>query len=268
MEKRGKMFDNEKDVIESFQAVSANSILLLPEVTEELEDILLSILTEKGWKDWIDSSGKADLPPDFYNDKLKIMMDVMKVDDHGFISGKGKTVNPLRQRESEVMRELQDKGILSIFPNAKIFLNVNTDLPTEEDHNYRYYRDNFTRTVQSHIQKINNYKNNHPGYKVVFFVFDESSVYFETFNKNKDTKKGEITKGKTHFWFADSSFVKAFKDSAVDFLIWYTPYKHCEAFLVGSDERLCLPEAVVFDNRVANMDLIEYKEEFMKSAEE
>ena len=147
-----KMYDNENDIIEHFQMLSTESICLLTE-TEEVKTILSSILDEEEWKNWIDSSGKGDPPPDFYNDKLKIMMDVMKVDDHGFISPKGATVNPTRQRESEMMRELQEKGFLNKFPNAKIFINAVTDLPTYEDHNYQYYRDNFIRTVKSHIKK-------------------------------------------------------------------------------------------------------------------
>ena len=32
-------------------------------------------------KSWINSSSKADLPPDFHNNKHKIMMEFMRVDD-------------------------------------------------------------------------------------------------------------------------------------------------------------------------------------------
>ena len=41
-------------------------------------------------KKWINSSGKNDPPPDFYNDKKKLMMDVMRIDDHAYINKKGK----------------------------------------------------------------------------------------------------------------------------------------------------------------------------------
>ena len=64
------------------------------------------------------------------------MMDVMRVDDHGFRNKKGKTVNPTRMRESELARELRDKGILDAFPNAKLMMTVDTKLPTHKDHNY------------------------------------------------------------------------------------------------------------------------------------
>ena len=35
----------------------------------------------KKYKDWIDSSSKKDLPPDFYSDKYKIMMEIMSIND-------------------------------------------------------------------------------------------------------------------------------------------------------------------------------------------
>ena len=262
-----KMYDNENDIIEYFQMLSTESICLLTGETEEVETILSSILDEGGWKNWIDSSGKGDLPPDFYNNNLKIMMDVMKVDDHGFISSKGKTVNPTRKRESDIMHELQDKGFLDKFPNAKIFINAVTDLPTHEDHNYRYYRDNFIKTVKSHIKKINRYKVNHPGYKVIFFVFDESSQYMQVDHKTEKIKVGIVSKAFPHLWFMDKSLVSSFENSELDFLIWFTPYKHCDAFSEKDGSCLNLPEAVIYDVKNMDIPLRYYKEELMESTE-
>lgn len=65
------------------------------------------------------------------------MMDIMRVDDHGHLGRNGKSIiNPTLQRESEVMRELKQNGILDMFPNAQPHLIVDTKLPTDEDHNY------------------------------------------------------------------------------------------------------------------------------------
>ena len=47
------------------------------------------------------------------------MTDVMRVDDHGYISPKGKTVNPTRKRESDVARELKENGVLVEYYVAK-----------------------------------------------------------------------------------------------------------------------------------------------------
>ena len=262
-----KMYDIENDIIEDFQMLSAESICLLTGETEEIKTILSSILDDEGWKNWIDSSGKGDPPPDFYNDNLKIMMDVMKVDDHGFISSKGKTVNPTRKRESDIMRELQDKGFLDKFPNAKIFINAVTDLPTREDHNYQYYRDNFVKTVESHIKKITRYRENHPRYKVIFFVFDESSVYFKMYKPYCNIFEGEEFEAEPHLWFLDKAFVDAFKNSEIDFLIWFAPYKHCTAFSVKGGKSLDLPQAVVYDVKNMEIPLEEYNVYLMESAE-
>ena len=65
------------------------------------------------------------------------------------------------------------------------------------------YCKGFERTVKKHIGKIENYRNNHPGYKLIFFVFDESSgIYFE--NEGNDA-------GRLHFHFLDNKFINVFK---------------------------------------------------------
>lgn len=100
-------------------------------------------------------------------DEFSLMMDVMRVDDHGF-QKQGNIINPTLAKEHQLENELRDKGIHNMFPNASLTINANLGLPTEEDHNYRFYRDNFARTVSNHIKKIPNYQNNHPGYKLIF----------------------------------------------------------------------------------------------------
>ena len=261
------MYDSEIDIIESFQMVSIDSICSIPQGTKEIDTILSSILQKGAWSNWIDSSGKADPPPDFYNEKLEMMMEVMKVDDHGFISNRGKTINPTRQRETEVIRELQGRGVLDKFPNTKLFLNVTSALPTKQDHNYRYYRDNFVGVVEKHIKKIENYKENHPGYKVIFFVFDESSVYFEVSKQTHEIRMGEEFEGYPHCWYLDKAFIDSFKDSDVDYLIWFTPYKHSTACSIYDGSVLNLPLAVIFDVKNMNITCLEYNADLMESEE-
>lgn len=55
------------------------------------------------------------------------------------------------RKEVEVMREM--------FPNAKrFFMNAVTDLPTDEDHNYKNYYSSFQRTIRKHLLKLKDYK--------------------------------------------------------------------------------------------------------------
>lgn len=259
------IFDSELEIIKCFQETEIKDTLLLPVNDEDAEQAYLSIIQK--WEKWTNSSGKSDPPPDFFSDELGLMMDIMRVDDHGHVGRDGKSiVNPTLQRESEVMRELKQKGILDIFPNAQPHLIVDTKLPTDEDHNYIFYRDNFNRTVGSHIKKIANYRSNHPGLKTVFMVFDESSPYFESMEPYKARKIGDVQRGKPHLWFLDSAFMAIVKNSDIDYLVWFTPYKHCDLFS-SIDGRVELPIAVVINVRNIETPFIQYETLKMISAE-
>ena len=261
------LFDDEIEIVRHFQSVPTNSIYIIPKQTQDAIDVLLSILDEKCWLKWTDSSGKGDPPPDFYCNELQLMMDVMRVDDHGFISERGKTVNPTRAKENEIIKELRNKNVFVANPNIKLQVLASTDLPTEEDHNYIFYRDSFKRTIESHIRKIVRYKENHPNFKTIFFVFDESSLYFEIDSKERQLQVGEAFEGIPHLWFEDEEFVKTFSDSEIDYLIWYTPYKHCTAYAVEDVSHLNLPQAVIYDLKHIDIPLTVYNSALMESAE-
>lgn len=257
------IFDNEKKIIEYFQSmVSTSEVALFPQ-NDEMEQVFLSIYDEELWGKWVDTSGKNDPPPDFYCDEYGLMMDVMRIDDHGFISKKGKFVNPTLSRESEVAKELKANGILDLFPNAELHLLVDTHLSTEEDHNYKFYRDNFVRTVDTHKKKIKQYRDNHPNCKIIFFVFDESSAYMETPAKSKNPIQGQCCCGKVHLWFCDSTFIRALRDSDIDYLLWFTPYKKID--YIG--KRLELPKVIVYNIKELPPKQIRYDEECMMSLE-
>ena len=259
------IFDNEIEIIQAFQDVSPSHVMFAPECTPEGETMYWSIKDISQWTQWHNSSGKSDPPPDFYSDVHGYMMDVMRVDDHGYISPKGKTVNPTRKRESEVVRELRDKGILGVFSNAKLVMTVDTQFPTREDHNYDYYRNNFIRTVESHKKKISNYKANHPDLKVVFFIFDESSQYMEVSHKVKNPIVGTSIMARPHFWWADESFISVFSNSSIDYVIWFTPYKHCEMYDWQGDS-VTMPIITIIDTKQC-ISAHRYDEDLMESTE-
>lgn len=254
--------EDEKNIIEDFQLLDFKEILLLSEA-DDVENILNTILDKEHWKLWTDSSGKADLPPDFFNDSLGLMMDVMRVDDHGFVK-RGKTINPTRAREHELEKEIQKSGIVEACHNAKLIINAVTNLPTNEDHNYSFYADNFSRTVKKHLSNIENYRRNHPGYKTVFFVYDESSMYFCVEKKGRIIRKGEMFSGYPHLWFLDKRFTDVFISSEIDYLIWFTPYKYFDAINPPCE----LPRACIFDAKCLNEDTVAYEAEYMMSCEE
>ena len=154
------------------------------------------------------------------------------------------------------------------FPNVEsVFVNAVTDLPTLEDHNYQFYYSNFKRTIEKHIKKIPLYKQNHPGYRLAFFVFDESSPYVQVEDQaltKRTITKGEVFLCRTHCHFLDKKMVDVFKNSDIDFLIWFSPYKHYESTYPYE-----IPKVCVFDIKKYNYtDVIEYSEKMIISAEE
>lgn len=248
--------EKEINLINDFRNIKSEEILLMSD-GENLKEVLQIIFDDEEWKKWIDSSGKDEPPPDFYNDSRKIMMEVMRVDDHGYRKH-GKTKNALREKEHKIEKELKEKGILQMFPNANLIVNAVTDLPTSEDHNYkRYYRE-FSRTLREHIDNIENYRKNHKGYKLIFFIYDESTAYIDA---ERTSEIGAL--GKLHFHFLDKRFVESFIDADIDYIIWMTPYKR---YFYAPDEKQP-PKATIYTKNNLLHELLEYDEDKMVSAE-
>ncbi|ANZ95244.1 hypothetical protein BFC19_07555 [Brochothrix thermosphacta] len=251
-------FDNENNIIEYFRCLDDKD--LWPLNTDCVE--ILECIREDNWRKWKDSSGKSDLPPDFYSEEYSVMMDVMRIDDHTHKNKKGKKVNHTYAKESMMMKELKDSGWIDLIPKGKFITNGDSGLQTKEDHNYTWYKKNFIDVLSKHISKIDNYKKNHPGYKLVFFVFDESSTYFESLNvvSEKDMVVGNKLSAKPHIHFLDKSFIDVIKGSEVDYLIWFTPFKKDEIYSE-------FPKAVILDLSDLPDALIEYTEIRMISNE-
>ena len=257
-------YDKEINIIKDFQKMHNYEIALMSKNLKTIS-VLNSIHSKRKWKKWIDSSSKNDLPPDFYNPSLKLMMDVMRVDDHTHIDENGKVVNPHNKRESELLEEMFNinQSLRTAAEKGYVFIIPKTDLPTDKDHNYNFYKDCFERVVNKHINKIKKYKENHPEFKTVFFVVDESSPYIKCLDKKSTRVVGECVHAQPHFWWLDKNMLLCFADSDVDYLIWMTPYKHFD-----SKEKVTLPEAIIFDIKKIKYDkLVEYVPSEMESLE-
>lgn len=257
--------DSEKLIIEDFQLVEEEVICLFDE-NEEVIQVLESIHNQDKWKLWTESAGKSDPPPDFYSDAYKYMMEVMRVDDHSHKNKKGKIVNPTNSHIRELEREILQSETMESLPNAKLIINASTDLPTDEDHNYDYYYKNFVRVLEHHKERVDLYKRNHPNYKMIFFIMDESSAYIQVKKMNnikRERKVGEMVLGQPHFYFMDKNFIKVFKDSDIDYLIWYAPFK----LINSSVGKLDLPKVCVFDVKKSKFQCQEYDTNCMVSME-
>lgn len=254
-------FDNENKIIEYFQMVKPSEVLF-PSMTKEAESVFIKVHDRIQWKKWTDSSGKDAPPPDFFSDEFLLMMDVMRVDDHAFINEKGKIINPTNAKESRLRKELKQSGIYKNICDKNIFINAITDLPTERDHNYDFYLENFRRVVTEHIRKIKLYKINHPEHKVIFFVMDESSAYLRV-EKKMTVAVGDRQEGTPHCYFMDKAFLEVFQNTCIDYLIWYCPYK----IHITETGIIKFPKVTVYDISQKGLETINYDSSRMISTE-
>ena len=228
------------------------------------ERVVQDIVSEKGWED---CSGEGDLPPDFVCEGHGLMLEAMRVDDHERSGDRKGYVNPLRARESQIIKECgrEFRGVFALTA-ASLTINAVTDLETEDDHSYPNYLSAFSRIVEKHAGHVRSYRENHPGLKLVFFVFDESSAYFEAVDleeKCVSRMAGDVVRGRPHLFFADRAFLDVVRRSGADYFVWYTPFKQSSLFV----EELNLPETVVYDVGRIDGPIFEYDPRLMASAE-
>ena len=172
-------YDDEINILKDFRECRNEDLCPLDKKTMEL---LQRIQNKEVWHH---SNRKSDPPPDFYSDKYTLMMEVMRVDDHAFMNDKGRVINPHIQKENKTYKDIQ--GFLKkqgVHFSGDIIVNAPTNLPTEDDHSYDKYVANFRRVLEKHDSNYDLYTNNHEGYKLVYFILDESSPYMQVDNPN------------------------------------------------------------------------------------
>ncbi len=255
-------YDIELNILEDIHKLDSNQCFIFSD--EEGSDhylktakIIDGILNDEYLNKWVDNT-KSQLPPDFINEEDSLLMEVMRIDDH---SQDGKK-NPNLSRQRSMRKEVE--AMKEMFPNAKrFFMNAVTDLPTDEDHNYKNYYSSFQRTVRKHLSKLEDYKKNHPNKKMIFLVADETSgIYIESITKND-----EVAYGRPHFVFLDRRFINVFINSNLDYLILYCPYN----LFNTKEKHETLPQLTIFDikNMVNNksIPIYDYDESRMISCE-
>ncbi|AUD64984.1 hypothetical protein BK011_04560 [Tenericutes bacterium MZ-XQ] len=251
-------FDNEEVIMEFFRDPT-NKVLAFPQ-GDELLKTFNSINNEDEWSSWVNAS-KTNTPPDFYNEELKLMMDVMRFDDQQTVDGKK---HATKSKETELLKELKESGILDIAPNAtNVFINAVTDLPQNEDHNFKRYRGNFKRVIEKHAKRVQAYRENHPRFKLIFFVFDESrSMYAEKVNYPVNSP---LIQGMPYWFFIDEYMVDIIKKCGADFLVWFKPY-YDPSVLLGLEQPL--PTVIMYDLNNLMIDTKKYNENNIISLEE
>ncbi|EPD83030.1 hypothetical protein HMPREF1529_03042 [Microbacterium sp. oral taxon 186 str. F0373] len=148
-------YQNEQEIVDLVSRLNDSEIGFFPGYSELGERALVSLRGE---------TLKQRERPDFEDVLHSLLLESMIVDDHPRITGKDAT----RAREGAILRELRSAGLGEMFPNASLVANVDTGLPTDEDHNYRAYLDQFTTVVTKHAAKTRAYRTERPGFNLGF----------------------------------------------------------------------------------------------------
>ncbi|WP_032540589.1 hypothetical protein, partial [Clostridioides difficile] len=197
---------------------------------------------------WINAADEGDghVTPDFYNSEDKLMMDVMRITDKEGKKGK----NPDLARENRISKELRKK--LNLKDDTKVFVNApDMSLSTEEHHSFKKYCHQSNRVISSHINEIPIYEKNHPNFDLVFYIYDESTPYYEYECSN------------IHYPWLDKNFIYKLMDSNVKYLLWYCPYKIMEEVAVRPPEAKASRTYVPFP--IAVFDLTKLSESELRT---
>lgn len=218
-------YKNEQDIVDLASHTDDSAVCFYPAESVLAHKFLASL-----------RSGNLDQRerPDFEDLSASLLLEAMLVDDHPRPSKKDKT----RAREGAILREIKELG-LAVHSDATVVAAVSSGLPTDQDHNYRAYVDQFTRTVSDHARKVDAYRAERPGFDLGFLVLDEATAYFESLGAF-----GRPGTDRPHCWFADSAFTDVMVQSGVDCFIWLTPYKALHTLDVGE---IPLPTITIID---------------------
>lgn len=245
--------DDEENLLNELRAFN-DKILLIPNKRHIRRTERKIINKIKNKKYWINSSAKDATPPDFFNEKDKLMLEVMRVNDSEF-DDNGKIINPEAKADRKLANELS-KDFQEKINNGEIMLIAisDTGLSTNENHGYKRYVDSLNRTLIKHIKHINNYRKNHKGYKLIFYIYDESRAYGESINQDNEFiyKEGDIIQiKKPHICFLDEKMLDVFINQDIDYVIWYTPYKKYNILNPAIEvPKLCLYDIKSISNNI------------------
>lgn len=214
-----------------------------------LKKVKSILLSDKSWKN-TSQHKSAEPTPDFVNDKQKMMLEMIKVDDNSPESG-------FMQKIDRNLRT--GKPNMSLHKNVKDVQNssiseVEVNIPVSDilqKASLKYYRSNIKTRLQKHTGKVaEKYKKNRQSYKLIFFIQDYSSWYVRYFPAKDGIKRDYYNP------LLDSEFINMMRNNGVDFVLWHKPH-------YGNNE---IPEYVLKDlQNVRSESLIDFSQEGLKN---
>ena len=83
--------DKEDRIIDLFQDSAFQDAIFVGASRDALS-VYGAVHNRTKWRNWTNSSGKSDPPPDYFSQTYGLMMDVMRTDDHTRLNKYGKAV--------------------------------------------------------------------------------------------------------------------------------------------------------------------------------
>lgn len=215
-------------------------------------------------RSFTENNGHDCLPPDYYSDSFSCMFDVLRINDAEIKKGR----NPIIAQEQKMRKEFKNEGLLdSQYFQVAFEAGTSGDI---NEHSFPQYKKQAKRVIQEHIDKIPLWINAHPSIQHKgLLILDESGLCFErtkthvkddyfafSFNSNQ----GLIT----HETWNDAEFIQPIYDSAMDFVIWFNPYKNHNEVLfkynISKDRKRSVqyPALMIVDTRFHRADFKQY----------
>ena len=241
-------FDNEDNIISYMQSYLKDAQLFNG---NSFERKILKMLQDMD--NMISRNGHDVPPPDYISPKHNMMFDVMRVNDTEI----KRTYNPVKQRERNMLKELQQSGLLEqINPNAQIFCSSESD--KIEEHSFQQYQKNVIRvtsehlTSRGHTDKISEiWMADNPNIKYKgFVIFDETECCFDGDIIHAYSDKFFFIAKEPlilHKPWDDKDFIQWAYDSNLDFIVWACTYKPFGKIVM--EHNLSFPPIVIMDVR-------------------
>lgn len=157
------------------------------------------------------------------------MMDAMAINDVEYIKG-NKIINEQKKRQHQIFPKYLGKDYRKTRNDIIVFYNY--DL-SKDEHSYENYKSSFKRLIEKHKESIYLYKKNHPGYKLIFYMFDESIEYYDQVNE----------KLMVHICFNDKNFVDI-KKLDVEYVVWVSHLKYIER---QNNKEIKIPRIAIYE---------------------
>lgn len=160
-----KTLNDEQFILDLYKQVPSHKIAYFGRFFPclKIETLTKSVFFSRSW---INSSSKSDPPPDFHNDKHKIMLEVMRIDDcANKVNGK-KIDNSFAKSNKMAYKLLGENYKKDI--NGYLFTIPDTNNSTE--FNFKSYLNNFKRVLLKHSNHVQDYHKNYPKCKTTVFL--------------------------------------------------------------------------------------------------